>query len=400
MASQSEVASALSILCIWYQHNKRNKREKPAMKIVRTISCLFLAKIAQADVVQSMIDWVNSNGGSLNEKIEIRRLDPSDSSSPMGVFAKERLEQEEIIMYIPTSLYLNVWDEATNMDELEGVEAFEANNSNLCKLTHKLAKEMKLGEKSQFAPYIAYLKTQREGQLPALWAEEARTLLRSISQPKSQIVDWIEDNFQKKGCISEDPFEVHMLALVLQRSFDAAMIPLWDMVNHDNGRINTKNTSIYSKKGIEVMASRVIDEGEEIFASYDLCLDCFDVEDYWGTQEVLKDFGFVEPYPHRWIEYNNGKTIWYLIMEVDGELKVAFDTVDEDGFGVPDKEDVEILKKELKRLESMESELQRKRNSSIPDYQWDTIVKFFHAKKMGLSMAIEAASGNAAYVDF
>ena len=371
------------------------------MKVIRTLSCLFLTKVAQADVVvQSMIDWVNSNGGSLNEKIEIRRLDPSDPSSPMGVFAKERLEQEEIIMHIPTSLYLNVWDEAINMDELEGVEAFEANNSNLCKLTHKLAKEIKLGEQSQFAPYIAYLKTQREGQLPALWAEEARNLLRSISQPESQIVDWIEDNFQKKGCISEDSFEVHMLALVLQRSFDAAMIPLWDMVNHDNGRINTKNTSIYSKKGIEVMASQVIDEGEEIFASYDLCLDCFDVEDYWGTQEVLKDFGFVEPYPHRWIEYNNGKTIWYLIMEVEGELKVAFDTEDEDGFGVPDKEDIEILKKELKRLESMENEFQRKRNSSIPDYQWDTVVKFFNSKKMGLSMAIEAASGNAAYVDF
>ena len=371
------------------------------MKVIRTLSYILLTKIAQADVVvQSMIDWVNSNGGSLNEKIEIRRLNPSDSSSPMGVFAKERLEQEEIIMIIPTSLYLNVWDEAINMDELESVQAFEANNSNLCKLTHKLAKEMKLGEKSQFAPYIAYLKTQREGQLPALWAEEARDLLRSISQPESQIVDWIKDNFQKKGCISEDSFEVQMLALVLQRSFDAAMIPLWDMVNHDNGRINTKNTSIYSKKGIEVMASRVIDKGEEIFASYDLCLDCFDVEDYWGTQEVLKDFGFIEPYPHRWIEYNNGKTIWYLIMEVDGELKVAFDTEDEDGFGVPDKEDIEILKKELERLESMENELQRMRNSSIPDYQWDTVVKFFTSKKMGLSMAIEAASGNIAYVDF
>ena len=182
-----------------------------------------------------MINWVRSKGGSFNNNVEIRRIDPSDEGSPFGVFAKEILDEKELIMHIPEACYIEVWDAAVDMSELEGKEATDANHDNLCKLSHELMQEMKLGDKSQFAPYIAYLKTQKAGQLPVQWSKQGKNVLRNVFIPGSEIVDWIDLNFQRTGCISDDPFEVHMVEMAVQRSFDAALIPLLDMVNHIMG---------------------------------------------------------------------------------------------------------------------------------------------------------------------
>ena len=75
----------------------------------------------------------------------------------------------------------------------------------------------------------------------------SRRIESNISFPGSEIMDWIDLNFHRTGCISSnDPFEVNMVEMIVQRSFDDAVIPLWDMVNDDNGRINTDNDSMYS----------------------------------------------------------------------------------------------------------------------------------------------------------
>ena len=42
---------------------------------------------------------------------------------------------------------------------------------------------------------------------------------------------------------------------------------------------------------------------------YRMPADCLEIDDVWGTPEILKDFGFVENHPHRWIFENNGSTI-------------------------------------------------------------------------------------------
>merc|ERR1712008_317650 len=153
--------------------------------------------------------------------------------------------------------------------------------------------EIKLGDESQYAPYIAYLKTQKPGQLPTNWSKDGKDLLRKVAIPGSSMVDWIDWNF-KGSCIDTEnektdnngiSFEEHMVEMTIQRCFDTALIPIWDMVNHDNGRTNTENDSMYNADGLKVRAARNLDKGEEILASYDKCLDCNDVESVWGTPE-------------------------------------------------------------------------------------------------------------------
>ena len=81
-------------------------------------------------------------------------------------------------------------------------------HNNLCMLSHKLMKEMKLGEDSEFAPYIVYLQAQKPGQLPANCSKAGKDMLRQVLRPGSAVVDRIDWNFQKKGCTSGDgPFE-------------------------------------------------------------------------------------------------------------------------------------------------------------------------------------------------
>eukprot|EP00532_Pseudo-nitzschia_australis_P017620 CAMPEP_0168312012 /NCGR_PEP_ID=MMETSP0142_2-20121227/67669_1 /TAXON_ID=44445 /ORGANISM="Pseudo-nitzschia australis, Strain 10249 10 AB" /LENGTH=435 /DNA_ID=CAMNT_0008264945 /DNA_START=164 /DNA_END=1471 /DNA_ORIENTATION=+ len=394
-----------------------------------------------------IVTWVRSKGGSFSEKVEIRRVDTSDPKSYWGVFAKEDIAAKEDLFNIPKDCYIHVFDTAENMNVEEEMEPYL---NNVCKLTHKLKEEMKLGEKSEYAPYIAYLKTQRPGQLPANWSKEGKDILRKVAIPNSPMVDWIDWHFKEKNshklkeemklgekseyapyiaylktqrpgqlpanwskegkdilrkvaipnspmvdwidwhfkeknCIGNDSFEEHMVEMTIQRSYDTALIPIWDMVNHDNGRINTENDTMYHKDGMKVRAARNLKAGEEIFASYDSCLDCYDINSYWGTPEILKDFGFVENYPHRWVF--NDPAIWFEIYEHDGELEVYFSEEDE-----PLNEDqIRFLQKELDRLEKVEDDVLQNQGA-VPDNEWRTILQFHDAAVDDIEVVIKMAT--------
>jgi len=338
-----------------------------------------------------LISWVRSRGGSFSDKIEIRRVDPTDLTSYMGVFVREPIEAKESLFAIPRDCYIDVFDTAAEMDQNdENVEA--AYHENLCSLATKLMKEMKLGKESEYAPYLAYLDTQKPGQLPANWSKEGKDLLRRVAIPGSPIVDWIDWYFkgEKRDCIgnkshgeSKISFEEHMVEMTVQRCFDTALIPIWDMVNHDNGKINTENDSMHEADGLRVRAARSLEPGEEVFASYDKCLDCQGLEEYWGTPEILKDFGFVENYPHRWVF--SDQEIWIQVYE-DYEFDAYFG--DDETKITPGERQLEFLTKELARLEDVEeSFLVNKGN--IPNREWETISRFHSVAVDDLTSVVE-----------
>mmetsp|Transcript_975 Transcript_975/g.1613 ORF Transcript_975/g.1613 Transcript_975/m.1613 type:complete len:377 (+) Transcript_975:25-1155(+) len=359
------------------------------------VALALLTTVVHADNhSDAIIQWVRSKGGFFSEKLEIRRMDQTDAASPLGVFAKEDLNTKERLMEIPPSCYISLWDDAKAVDNTE-----EANwqYENLCLLAHKLMEEMKLGKDSEFAPYIDYLETQKPGQLPAMWSKAGKDLLRKVLTPGSDIVDWIDVRFKRNGCIRPDnPFEEHAVELIVQRGFDSTLIPLWDMVNHDNGRINTDNNPMYSDGGLKVWASKKIQAGEEIYATYDKCVDCRDIADEWGTPEILRDFGFVERYPQRWIfgKEDTDLDVWFELYEKEGsngasELEVI-GYPGEDGVDI-DEAGVYFLQAELKRLDEVAMEV-LKEEGSVPENEWDAIFQFHQAATTAMTMAIEAAA--------
>jgi hypothetical protein len=197
------------------------------LSMLKTTLLHILVLGVRANVIEDLITWVQSEGGSFNEKLEIRRMVPNDISSPYGVYAKENIDAKEILLIIPHTCYIQI-PNAEDMNVEEGWE--EAYHHNLCDLSHKLMKEMKLGEESNYAPYIAYLKTQKPGQLPANWSESGKSVLKQFFPKGHQVVDWIDQNFKQNNCIGDDPFEEHMVEMTVQRCFDISLIPIWDMV--------------------------------------------------------------------------------------------------------------------------------------------------------------------------
>jgi len=185
-----------------------------------------------------------------------------------------------------------------------------------------------------YGPYLDYLETQPMGAIPAVYTPIAKQVLRdllyigtemslhpscrkgntnnhhnnSYSLPPFQLVDWMDEHFIKTGCIldsnnneEQSLLEQHAVALVIQRGFDSELIPLWDMVNHDNRQLNLQTNALRdSPEGLVVWADFAIPAGNELFATYNYCTDCFDVGDDWGTSGIYRDFGFVEGYPHLW----------------------------------------------------------------------------------------------------
>jgi len=297
--------------------------------------------------IDGLLEWFRSRGGYLHEDVEIRRQNHEDSTSPYGVFAKRGLPKGEIVLKIPSSVYFQLDEEERSptipyslSDSIEAQQAtmaleMEAYHNDTCKLAQKLKGELDLyyrdPSKSTFAPYMRYIdETQPRGQIPAAYSVQARQILRTIqgrrpteeemdgstttttTQKKSwysccslfhPIVDWIDDDFIQRGCIEEGDMDAHhAVALTIQRGFDTQLIPIWDMVNHDNNRLNLDSNSIHDEEGFKVWTSEVIPEGEELFASHNFCFDCLEdgSGDNWGLPGIFRDFGFVEDYPQYW----------------------------------------------------------------------------------------------------
>ncbi len=82
--------------------------------------------------------------------------------------------------------------------------------------------------------------------------------------------------------------------------------PLKDMMNHNNGETNVAHK--YDpyiedpiETGYEIVTSKPILAGEELFNSYNQCSICYHYYDWFGTPEMFLHFGFVEGYPQRWL---------------------------------------------------------------------------------------------------
>jgi hypothetical protein len=73
------------------------------------------------------------------------------------------------------------------------------------------------------------------------------------------------------------------------------------MLNHHNGNkiYSMTRPSIFQRKCFGVYAIGDLKAGEELFYSYHGCSDRGNSLSFWGTPEMLRDFGFVESYPHR-----------------------------------------------------------------------------------------------------
>lgn len=342
------------------------------------------AKSVDEEHAQAIIDWIKSkDGGVVHEKLEVR----ADNIVHLGVYVTGDVLKGQVLMSIPNEILITAGDDARQ--DYAGI---------WCPTAFNLIREMKLGDESKYAPYVNYLSDQPHGQLPSAWSKAGQELLKVVigqnddddenDLPPLDVTGWIGSDWYQNCNGTDDPFDRNAALLLVQRGWGDHLIPLFDMMNHRNGKWdNTEFDPVHqSDQLIVVRASRDISAGEQVYTSYNLCPDCGAREMGYGTSEILRDYGFVEQYPQRWF------FSWRLSFELDqaddsGDVQLRWLTESL----VPERGEVEALLEHVERLGELEEVvLAADSDTSIPKHELSVITAYHQAITNAMTLALRA----------
>lgn len=341
-----------------------------------------------------LVKWFGDSDGRLNRKIDIRRTDATDPESPFGLFAMGEILGKELIMSIPRNKFI-VPDKKPE-DLIKSALP--------CETAFKLIEEIEKGNSSEFSGYMSFLKNQVSNELPSSWSPAGKELLNTILEelPPDDATTWIEQEWHKECEGIEDPEKENLALMLISRGWDYIMVPMYDLMNHRNGNyFNTKSGSVFnnSTEVLQVRSTRRIKAGEQIYTSYNLCHECDARKDNYGTPEILRDYGFVEDYPQRWIfddilkfeirdksEINiEAETdVQRLVLPKDDSL--VFEWLNEEKLT---EEDKNFIEEELERLMELTDTKIKSAIATVPKKELDVIIKYHSTLTHALSMALE-----------
>jgi hypothetical protein len=252
----------------------------PVVALLSTSSALVHAT-ANDD---QLLEWVLKEGGYWNPKQKLGY----DDSGIQGVFATEAIKADEVLAQIPWSVVI-----AGGGGTSDNHDRFQS-----CDTVRLLKQELDKGHTSNYSPYTTALKETaqvHQSLLPAYWSPKGKELLRIILNGTLPPTDMFMDKFEwKKKCELID--EVATL-LVMTHGEDFGMIPVTDRYNSRGGNYTgayfTKEADTSDTLAVEVSAWRDLEPGEQIYYYYDY--------DQAGTPELLRDYGFVDVYPQKYI---------------------------------------------------------------------------------------------------
>ena len=377
-------------------------------------------------IADSLMEWVTStDDGYIDPNIEIRPInEDSDTDSKSvhgyGLFAKEDIPIKTLLFRIPPSLFLDSTEKDAVLTPL------------VCGTVRNIAHHLSLVDVhdeendddsdsdsvSPYAPYMKYLlHTQSPDILPSAWSDDGKELLEQLIRgdddendesepivlPPDYPTEWLTDDWAQECDGSDDPNEEFAALLVISRSWDDLMIPIYDIMNHDNERVNTAMNNVRGNRGdaLSVTSSKVIKKGEQIYTTYNMCVDCAERMASYGTPEILRDYGFVEGYPQTYVFHNIDLS--FRVNEVadadagddsDNGKKVVLTEWIEGGQHI-DEEVVEELREHLSAIGDRKELLLSSREDSeygdIPDHEWNTLVQFANNMSKALQAAIDSA---------
>jgi hypothetical protein len=234
-----------------------------------------------------LVEWLRSQkGGFFNRKQVIRHEIPGDLASRLGIFAMERIEEGEIIAQVPWEIIIQEEDveDEDNEDGL-GEQVLS------CSTVRKLAREMKLGAKSAYAPYVQYLQSLERGQLPSSWSDQGKKLFLDVwgGEDNQELImesfDYLHDIwYEICGGSKKDETSANAAMLVRQRGTnDGMMIPIYDLYTHRNGHWYNTKIQVNEGENVQILASRPIYAGEQIHNSYNECDNCVREDNDNGT---------------------------------------------------------------------------------------------------------------------
>ncbi|KAG7364025.1 SET methyltransferase domain containing protein [Nitzschia inconspicua] len=281
--------------------------------------------------VPGLLEWIQSlPNGFVSNKITIPQDTTTTTSSSVHslsasnvfLFAQTDITKNETVMYIPTQALIGQEKEVAGRN---------------CPMLRMILEEYDKGTESKYYPYIRFLLGRQnvDGDdgirkaTTAAWSTKGQALLKTMVGREllpykflrlctSKCPTVCSDNKDpKRQQLQQDAY-----LIVMSRKKSGLMIPLFDFINHRNGKWQNVDMEIHTD-GVRVYAIRDILAGEQLYRSLTECINCGNYKYKYVTQHVLQDCGFVEAYPRRWV-VDRGNTKESLVAEI---------TVDKDDNG-------------------------------------------------------------------
>ncbi len=164
-----------------------------------------VANDTQDVLVADLIKWLRANGSFINNKLQIRHINPDNPTSPRGVFALEPLEEGETVCNIPWELMIK-----PSKDEREKYD---------CGTINAVIKELGKSE-TEMSPHGKYLLSQPRGYTLGFWSKEGQELFWEMTDdellPPVGIKEFLET--WEEYCGGDDENDDHVFAVMLVKA--------------------------------------------------------------------------------------------------------------------------------------------------------------------------------------
>lgn len=243
----------------------------------------------------SLVDWFHSNDGKIDPRITLGYEGGGESSSGgaikkgiRGLVATAHIEPETVLIHTPASLMI------TTVERTH------------CGIIQRIIDELSLGDDSKWSIYFQFDgsnnfddETSSSPRVPTEWKTEGQPGSRALSElqglpPAGETHRHI--NWYTTACNDSNEqltdVQLRAFSMFLTRAADLGMVPMYDLMNHHNGLINTR-LEVDDDGGLSVIATTAIQAGESIYNTYAR-------EGVESSVDVFNTYGFVEDYPQLW----------------------------------------------------------------------------------------------------
>ena len=262
-------------------------------------------------------------------------------------------------MHIPVSLVIR----STNPD----------NNNDWCQSIEAVNEELRKGEQSKWYNYFDF-DDSSGSRLPLEWDRSSgagRAMQELQGLPPAGRTHHHVDYYQEACLAGKEMNDLDFkgFKMYITRAADLGMLPMYDLMNHHNGKINT-------------LLSRDIDGGLFVYSSTDIPVGVPIYNTYarsgWdSTIDNFNNYGFVEDYPQlwRWTDTESGQ-----LSEYNTHLRYA--AAESENHNLPDpnssSHEVLVISPTLAALSPSKTLTLFLGNKQQSIEEWENQIKYHH----------------------
>ena len=263
------------------------------LQIIAVATTTYSQSVESQAVFDRLVEWTRKQkGGYVDDRLAV-----VEHSGLQGIGPKPNstiIPAGTVILKIPGPLILE------GENDCETVALFE----------HLLLHGHQDPKTVEFHEFVKMVAAQIDPtRFTCFWSPEARQELQGLPPYRKDAyrhVGWYHNVCLDPKLPQNDPSRwstarIQALLMVVAYSSSAGLPPIYHLMNHHRGLINTKIH--VTKDALEVHTSRPVSDTEQLFMNY--------VRP--SSAEIFRDYGFLESFPRKWSWKEAQPTVWEIL---------------------------------------------------------------------------------------